>query len=204
MEDKDDSKSSSIWMDIPTFKQYLRTEAELRLAILGPDWEDWVKGESDWRLNLYKSWLDVVDNGVGDDVFEGISYAPADMRTSSRRSNSVTGGNRDRKNNNSISRKRRGRLDGEMGGSRRSRPRPRPSSESDMQQTRRRSEERAPRMRLDDDGDDDDFVDDSDDGDRYQSRRRRQNDDEYPAPRRRKRVMNEIDDYDRRRIPRDR
>lgn len=200
MEDNDDSKSSSIWMDIPTFKQYLRTEAELRLAILGPDWEDWVKGESDWRLNLYKSWLELVDNGVGDDMFEGISYAPAEMRSSSRNGSGVRSGNRNRK---SRSRKRRGRMDEEMRESRRSRPRPgprprqQPSSEGEMWRTQRRSEERVPRMQLNDD----DFVGDED---RYQRRRRRQNDDEYPAPERRKRVMNDLDDYDRRRIPRER
>jgi hypothetical protein len=75
-----DGKSSSLWMDIPTFKQYLRREADLRLTILGPDWEDWVKGESDWRLNLYKNWLEVVENGVGDDMFEDLSYAPPSER----------------------------------------------------------------------------------------------------------------------------
>ena len=75
-----ESKSNSLWMDIPTFKQYLRREADLRLTILGPDWEDWVKGESDWRLNLFKNWLGVVENGVGDDLFEDISYAPPSER----------------------------------------------------------------------------------------------------------------------------
>ncbi len=77
-------KKSSLWMDVPTFKQYLRREADLRLSILGPDWEDWVKGESDWRLNLYKNWLDIVDNGVGDDIFEEISYAPPSERQRDR------------------------------------------------------------------------------------------------------------------------
>jgi len=74
--DGDDGESSSIWMDIPTFKQYLRREAELRLMLLGPDWEGWVKGETDWRLNLYKKWIDVVEDGIGDDLFEDMSYAP--------------------------------------------------------------------------------------------------------------------------------
>ena len=39
-----------------------------------------MKGESDWRLNLYKKWLNVVDNGIGDDMFEDISYAPPSER----------------------------------------------------------------------------------------------------------------------------
>jgi len=69
-------ESSTLWMDIPTFKQYLRREADLRLMIIGPDWEDWVKGESDWRLNLYKQWLNVVENGVGDDMMDEMSYVP--------------------------------------------------------------------------------------------------------------------------------
>jgi hypothetical protein len=69
-------ESSTLWMDIPTFKQYLRREADLRLMIIGPDWEDWVKGESDWRLNLYKKWLNVVENGVGDDMMDEMSYVP--------------------------------------------------------------------------------------------------------------------------------
>ena len=82
--DMDESKASSLWMDMPTFKQYLRREAELRLSILGPDWEEWVRGESDWRLNLYKGWLELLEDGVGEDVFEEISYAPPDMRSRSR------------------------------------------------------------------------------------------------------------------------
>ncbi|GFH47008.1 hypothetical protein CTEN210_03483 [Chaetoceros tenuissimus] len=73
-------ETDTIWMDIPTFKQYLRREADLRLSILGPDWEDWVRGESDWRLNLYKKWLGVVENGFGDDLMEEISYAPESER----------------------------------------------------------------------------------------------------------------------------
>jgi len=84
MDETQDSKSS-IWMDMPTFKQYLRREAELRLLILGPDWEDWVKGEGDWRLNLYQGWLSIVEDGYGDDVFDDISYAPPEMRSTNAR-----------------------------------------------------------------------------------------------------------------------
>ena len=74
---------SALWMDIPTFKQYLRREADLRLMILGPDWEDWVKGESDWRLDLYKKWLNVVENGIGDDIMDEMSYVPETERQKS-------------------------------------------------------------------------------------------------------------------------
>ena len=76
-------ESSALWMDIPTFKQYLRREADLRLMILGPDWEDWVKGESDWRLDLYGKWLNVVENGIGDDIMDEMSYVPETERQKS-------------------------------------------------------------------------------------------------------------------------
>jgi len=81
-EDEGDMRgeSSTLWMDVPTFKQYLRREADLRLMILGPDWEDWVKGESDWRLNLYSKWLNVVENGIGDDIMDEMSYVPKSER----------------------------------------------------------------------------------------------------------------------------
>ncbi len=77
---RDNEDTDSLWMDIPTFKQYLRREADFRLMVLGPDWEDWVKGESDWRLDLYKKWLGFVENGVGDDIFEELAYAPPSER----------------------------------------------------------------------------------------------------------------------------
>ena len=109
------SRSSSFWMDIPTFKQYLRREAELRLSILGPDWEEWVKGESNWRLNLYEGWLELIEDGVGDDVFEDISYAPPEMRS------------RSRTNDNSITKSRKSRSTMPRG-SRPPRQRPRPTS----------------------------------------------------------------------------
>ena len=109
------SRSSSFWMDIPTFKQYLRREAELRLSILGPDWEEWVKGESNWRLNLYQGWLELIEDGVGDDVFEDISYAPPEMRS------------RSRTNDNSITKSRKSRSTMPRG-RRPPRQRPRPTS----------------------------------------------------------------------------
>ena len=42
-------------MDLPTFRDYLRKEARLRLRILGPDWRESVLDESRWRHNLYKT-----------------------------------------------------------------------------------------------------------------------------------------------------
>jgi len=66
------TRQNKFWMDLPTFKKYLRKEAKLRLSILGSDWKDWVQGESDWRYQLYKSWLEVLDGGIGDDIFEDV------------------------------------------------------------------------------------------------------------------------------------
>lgn len=51
---------TGIWMDLDTFRGFLRKEASFRLSILGPDWSDAVKGESRWRYKMYKSWLDAL------------------------------------------------------------------------------------------------------------------------------------------------
>ena len=50
----------NFWMDAETFTSFLRKEAQLRLSILGPSWSDAVKGESRWRLKIYKNWLGLV------------------------------------------------------------------------------------------------------------------------------------------------
>lgn len=56
---------NKFWMDLPTFKSFLRKEAQLRLKILGPDWTESVLDESRWRYDLYKTWLTMLDEGVG-------------------------------------------------------------------------------------------------------------------------------------------
>lgn len=56
-----------------TFRDLLRSEAGLRLRILGDDWSDIVKEESDWRLDLYKKWLWTLHKGVGDPIVESRS-----------------------------------------------------------------------------------------------------------------------------------
>ena len=56
------------WMDIDTFRDLLRTEAELRVSILGDGFSDAIKDESDWRLNLYKDWLWTLDKGIGNPI----------------------------------------------------------------------------------------------------------------------------------------
>ena len=64
---------SGLWPDIDSFRDMLRNEARLRIRILGDDWSDIVKEESDWRLSLYKSWLWTLHNGVGDPIVESRS-----------------------------------------------------------------------------------------------------------------------------------
>jgi hypothetical protein len=63
-----DPPDSPVWMDMDTFRDMLRSEAELRLRVLGDDWAPTVKQESDWRLKLYKDWLWALHNGVGTDA----------------------------------------------------------------------------------------------------------------------------------------
>lgn len=58
----DSSTDDNFWMDVGTFTSYLRKEAHLRLSILGPSWSDAVKGESRWRLKIYKNWLEMMND----------------------------------------------------------------------------------------------------------------------------------------------
>jgi hypothetical protein len=71
----------AFWPDIDTFRSLLRKEAAMRLRILGDDWSQTVKDESEWRLNLYKNWLWTLHTGVGDPLIESRSDR---MRRSSR------------------------------------------------------------------------------------------------------------------------
>ncbi len=64
--DDDVPPPNKFWMDLPTFRDYLRTEAQLRLKILGPDWKESVLDESRWRYDLYKTWLTMLGEGVGE------------------------------------------------------------------------------------------------------------------------------------------
>ena len=50
------------WMDVGTFTSFLRKEAQFRLSILGPSWSNAVKGESRWRLEIYKNWLAMIND----------------------------------------------------------------------------------------------------------------------------------------------
>ena len=55
---------------MPTFRELLRNEADFRLRILGDGWSDVVREESDWRLGLYRDWLWLLNDGVGDPIVE--------------------------------------------------------------------------------------------------------------------------------------
>jgi hypothetical protein len=65
--------SSKFWPDVDSFRDMLRNEARIRLLILGDDFVDSVKQESDWRLNLYKNWLWTLHSGVGEPMVESRS-----------------------------------------------------------------------------------------------------------------------------------
>jgi len=56
-----------LWPNLPTFKQFLRRESELRLMILGPGFADTIKDEASWRLKLYEKWLVLLEDGYGED-----------------------------------------------------------------------------------------------------------------------------------------
>jgi len=183
---RDSESSDSLWMDIPTFKQYLRKEAEFRLAVLGPDWEDWVKGESDWRLNLYSNWLGFVEDGVGDDIFEDLASTPASEREKRSPARSPRRRNRGSGSEERKPRRKRPRSERELSPRRR---RPSTRDESDLRQRRSPNEEmreRGPtrRRRMDDD---------------VEVRDMRDGDDELEPKKRRKRPSNpsiEFDDED--------
>ena len=65
-DEDNDPPPNKFWMDLPTFRDFLRTEARLRLKILGPDWKESVLDESRWRFDLYKRWLYLLNDGVGE------------------------------------------------------------------------------------------------------------------------------------------
>jgi hypothetical protein len=79
--------SNKFWMDLPTFKEFLRTEAKLRLTILGPDWKESVLDESRWRFDLYKRWLFLLNDGVGENPLYTYGDRPSQpqRRRASRR-----------------------------------------------------------------------------------------------------------------------
>jgi len=76
----DDPSGNKFWMDLPMFKDFLRKEAQFRLKILGPDWKESVMDESRWRYDLYKTWLQAIDEGVGENPLYAYSDQPRQRR----------------------------------------------------------------------------------------------------------------------------
>jgi hypothetical protein len=76
---------SVLWMSLDDFRILLRKEAALRLRILGEDWADVIKEESDWRLDLYRDWLWTLHNGVGSFLVESRSDRIRRLRQDSMR-----------------------------------------------------------------------------------------------------------------------
>ena len=68
-----DPPRNPLWMDIDTFRDLLKREAELRVRILGEGWSETIKRESSWRLRLYKEWLWNLHDGVGEPLFQSES-----------------------------------------------------------------------------------------------------------------------------------
>jgi len=85
--DGDDPPPNRFWMDLDTFRDVLRKEAQLRLKILGPDWKESVLDESRWRYDLYKTWLTMLDEGVAEDLLDDYVDRPARQSRGERRRN---------------------------------------------------------------------------------------------------------------------
>uniref|UniRef100_A0A7S0AUD4 Uncharacterized protein n=1 Tax=Minutocellus polymorphus TaxID=265543 RepID=A0A7S0AUD4_9STRA len=66
------------WMDLETFSSFLRKEAQFRLSILGPGWSEAVKGESQWRLQIYKKWLAMMNKSRGRKSIRDVRTSPND------------------------------------------------------------------------------------------------------------------------------
>ena len=63
-------------MDLSTFRTFLCKEAQLRLSTLGPGWSNAVKEESQWRLEMYRKFLERVRAGSVFFPVDGSSRTP--------------------------------------------------------------------------------------------------------------------------------
>ncbi|KAL3919720.1 MAG: hypothetical protein SGILL_003616, partial [Bacillariaceae sp.] len=66
-----------VWMDLDTFKDLLRKEAEFRMRLAGEKFAPDIKRESDWRLELYKDWLWKLHDGIGEGLAPPSRYERA-------------------------------------------------------------------------------------------------------------------------------
>jgi hypothetical protein len=76
------------WPDMDRFKSLLRNEASMRLHILGDDYSDSIQDEGNWRLNLYRNWLSLLQNGIGTPIIESRNDRRIRLLQQQRRENS--------------------------------------------------------------------------------------------------------------------
>ena len=142
---------SPIWVDIETFRDLMRKEAEFRMQFMGEDWVPTIKQENRWRTELYKNWLWALNNGVGESIVPPSRYERA------RRNNKST--NRTpRKQQEEEPRRRRRKTSSPPEESQRQRRRQPPSQPSPRgrgeERSRSRQRQRDPNLLVDDsDGD---------------------------------------------------
>mmetsp|Transcript_35312 Transcript_35312/g.84355 ORF Transcript_35312/g.84355 Transcript_35312/m.84355 type:complete len:639 (-) Transcript_35312:175-2091(-) len=94
-DDDDEIPPNRFWMDLPTFRDFLRKEAQMRIKILGPDWKETVLDESRWRYDLYKTWLVMLDEGVGENPLYADRPDPSRRARPPRRRKDITDKRRD-------------------------------------------------------------------------------------------------------------
>lgn len=74
-----DGSPVSFWPDIDEFKDMLLDESKWRVDVIGPWSAPLIRLETKWRYNLYRTWLQFLDEGIGDgfDEIPG-SFVPND------------------------------------------------------------------------------------------------------------------------------
>merc|ERR1712238_606040 len=81
--------NSPIWVDMDSFRDLLRKEADFRMQFLGDDWAPTIKQENNWRTELYKNWLFALNTGVGGDGIVPPSRYERARRNSSTNSRNI-------------------------------------------------------------------------------------------------------------------
>jgi hypothetical protein len=61
-----DGSPVSFWPDIDEFKDMLLDESKWRVDVIGPWSAPLIRLETKWRYNLYRTWLQFLDEGIGD------------------------------------------------------------------------------------------------------------------------------------------
>lgn len=66
IDDREDEGPTPFWPDADEFKRMLIDESQWRAGIIGGWSKPFIKAETKWRYKLYKSWLQFLDEGLGD------------------------------------------------------------------------------------------------------------------------------------------